>query len=356
MARVIEYNMNDVLTDTDGTRKLDNVGTSGATNDGVLNTGQMLEFDGVGQSAIVDTSSYNGTVFSFKISVEKTSSTTIYMLGVMDGSTRTGVGVYSGNIIMFYKGNVHNLEPYTDVPDGISTLTVTIDGLNLKYYRGKNLLNTITLAEVGYWGSTLTAIGDKEHSDTSYHWDTKIGDVVFSSAIFSQTDIDYMIDNPEALVAMSLGGTDVSLSFATSDILHHWTMNEGLNSYINDIKNSTTADILNYASTMWTNADQQAKGLQNALLKRDANGVPTGLVDINTNESDAIGFTQTNLTLPTDSAWSIEEVLYYSGAYHHHVYSYDGVDTVTPYIDSVAQTPALHTPTSPYTFDEDSYL
>ena len=91
------------------------------------------------------------------------------------------------------------------------------------------------------------------------------------------------------MINVALGNTDANLSFTKADFAACYPTCEGLiiGNSITDIVNNTTAQIVNYTDAMRTNADQQTEGLQNALLKQDANGVPTALADSETLRFDS---------------------------------------------------------------------
>jgi hypothetical protein len=98
--------------------------------------------------------------------------------------------------------------------------------------------------------------------------------------VLTETEANYMQNNPESAIKMALGGTDSGTTVVTADIVNCIPFTDGSGtSTVAELVVPSTATMYNFTGTgQWDGAKDLSVGLQNVLLKNPS-GVPTGIAD-----------------------------------------------------------------------------
>ena len=104
------------------------------------------------------------------------------------------------------------------------------------------------------------------------------GNIVILNAEMSDSDVTYDFNNQEAIIDMALGNSNANFSFSPSNITACWAATEGTGTVVNNLIGGSQTSIANYTADCWSHNDSEY-GIQNSLLKRDTNGIPTALAD-----------------------------------------------------------------------------
>jgi len=283
MALILDYEFDNFSTAADGTRKV--VDASGNSNDGTMESGQGLEFDGIDDYINTDIyvdPSYKTCIVSFKTANTLPATGCLAYGGDWAKYRRFGFFVASGKILFeygdkyFYGSALSTNTNYRAV--------VTYDGVNAIGY-----LDSVQDAIVA-----ASQIPSKEISSGFTFRFGDINDWIYSGDVLmctildvniSSDDVIYDFNNPNAIIEMLITGTaNPNFSFLPSNILHCFTFDESTGNVIHDIVTGKSYSMLNFPSdnTQWTNADLQPYGHQKLRFKKDANGNPSALADTKT--------------------------------------------------------------------------
>lgn len=380
-AALIQYLMSSVGTETDGTRYLDNTGSSGTTNDATSYGCQALWFDGtqnidfwldyVAGSEKVTNGTFNtdtdwikgtgitiaGGVADFTSvpNAEILKQTAIsfeamktYVVS-MDISNYTAGGVFirqpvnMGSTICNSNGN-HTVtftvpEIFTDELHirANDTTTLQIDNVSVK-----EVVSMTSSHAIVFNHNTAQYEQTALSGNPYYEFQPAAGsysDMTFVDRELTSGELTYLSENPDNLRKIALGETDAGISLLKADLEKMYPLdddNEGTATIVYDIIDQTWATsetIITPHANRWTNGDFLTKGPQDLAFKQDATGRITAVADANTIEITAQEYATTAWT--PAAPYTVREVIWNGSTMEHRLLTYDGV-TATKYVNDVS--------------------
>ena len=279
MALVLDYEFDNFSTAADGTRKV--VDASGNLNDGTMESGQGLAFDGSNDYidtgfAVKSTWKTLGGVFNFQHNT-----LAVFVYGGDNAiNNRFGLGCAYMGYANIYKISNTSIGTFSAVLTKRSTGNVHFwQGTNEVYFTAANDLidEVYNSTPVPFCIGAHVNNGVLKYTGSSIVLHCFILDVEMTDA-----DIIYFNNNSEAIIEMAITQTsNPNLSFQPSNILHLWPLDEGNGNTVTDIITGQVGTMINMPTdnTQWTNADLQPYGHQKFRFKKDVNGNPSALAD-----------------------------------------------------------------------------
>ena len=268
MALVLDYEFDNLSTAADGTRKV--VDASGNLNDGIMESGQGLETDGVDDYIDVLVPDFlinGGTVVKHAYAYDTGRD------GIWDGANRCYISsdyLGWGTAYNSYIGQIPNEYRIVMSSDNLGSVDFYLNG---------NLLDTRS----GSISAAFTVpyrIGVRSDNATKTHSMNRI--LYFLDVKITATDVQYDWSNPNAIVEMVITNTNnPNFSFTVQNIKALYTFDEGAGNIIYDLVSGQSYSMVNFPTdnTQWTNADLQPYGHQKLRFKKDTNGNPSALAD-----------------------------------------------------------------------------
>jgi hypothetical protein len=280
MARILDYQFDAITTQADGTRIIDNAGTLGAANDVTMDTGQMLEFNGVNQSV---TSTYFPTDMKTICATMKFNVSGFDEgCGCNDGAGHRAYVVKSaGDFLQIGFGSAFFVTTTSLTIGEIHRVIATINGANIDIYLDGAYITSFA----GSFSGTSTTAFKLGGIGTGFAHNGLESNIQIWDASFSATDVTHDFNNPEWVYKNGTATEitpDAGSSLLVSNLKAWFLLTRGDGSNISELVGNTSHAIVNYASIMWTNADQQTEDVQDVLIKKDASGIPIGLADAGT--------------------------------------------------------------------------
>lgn len=285
MARIVDYQFDNFDRNANHEAIVVNAGTSGSANDAVMYTGQCLGCDGVDD--VIETEIYPDETYLSLITCMTYHGEGLSVLGNNDGTDRRFyIGVYVSRFRLAY-GDQYLDGPNDSFPldtTGVLIQTADPNTLTLNGWKdGEHHIVDHSYTRDSGASTSPFVIGQTPGSDNFYNPDIRY--VIILSATLTQADVDYIFNNPSAILDMLLSGTqNPNLSFGRSDILHYIPFDEGTGNSVYDLVTGDEYQMVNFPTddTQWTNDDEDSHDVQMSRYKKDAHHNPSGLADPHT--------------------------------------------------------------------------
>ena len=283
MARLLDYQFDNFSTDANGNRVIINAGTLGSANDAIMHTGQGLEFDGVDD--YIDTGFYPDETSLTLLSTFSVGTAAGSIFGSHDANNRRFYCGYDTLQLRYGYGDKYVTD--ITVVDGdiiVFGMTYDVASTTVKAY----LNGTLARSDSATW-NTGAATQDfylGKLNNYAFFYSGNIYSVAIINATLSDADMLYHANNPEAVISMLITQTDnPNFSFSYTNIVQLYTLDEGAGNTIYELVSGTALAMQNFPTddTQWTNANEESIVVhQKERYKKDVNGNPSALADLNT--------------------------------------------------------------------------